>query len=76
VREQRDCPQEVFRGPTKNQPVEVFPGFAAADPNDIVFADIKMLVAKADKLLGEARANQILPDALLLTLAARAVGRK
>ena len=46
------------------------------DPNDIIMADIEVLVAKSEALIGIERTNNTLPDRLLLVMAARSLSRK
>lgn len=50
-------------------------GERTPDPNDIIMADLQMLVAKSEALIGIQRTNDTLPDRLLLVMAARSVGR-
>jgi hypothetical protein len=46
------------------------------DPNDIILADLEMLVAKSEALVGIQRTVDTLPDRLLLVMAARSLSRK
>ena len=54
-KQQRDCQEDE----------------AKPDPNDIIIADLKMLVLKSDMLLGPEKTNRTLPDRLLIVMAAR-----
>lgn len=70
-----DTPHTVLHFPPKLRVINGGGERPSVDANDVILADIEVLVAKSEALIGIQRTIDTLPDRLMLVMAARSLGR-